>query len=55
MFIKKVILKINLKDDLFQSAAGREIRRKGIPFAKSLSPTVDHMHDDHYHVDFGMK
>ncbi len=55
LFIKKVILKINLKDDLFQTVPGREIRRRGIPFAKSLPPAVDRLHDDHYHVDFGVQ
>lgn len=55
LFIKKVILKINLKEDLFQPAPGREIRRRGIPFAESLPTDVDRMHDDHYHVDFGIK
>lgn len=55
LFIKKVILKINLKDDLFQTVPGREIRRRGISFAKSLPPAVDRLHDDHYHVDFGLR
>ena len=50
--ISKVILKIDLKDDLFTTDAGKEIQSRGIYFAKSLPEKVDLMHDDHYHVDF---
>lgn len=50
--IKKVILKINLKDDFFQTKSGQAVKRRGIYFAKSLPKVVDNMHDDHYHVDF---
>lgn len=53
--IKKVILKINLKDDFFQSETGKEIKRRGIYFAQALSPIVDKLHDDHYHVDFALR
>jgi len=50
--ISKVILKIDLKDDLFNTATGREIKRREIYFAKYLTKTIDMVHDDHYHVDF---
>ena len=53
--ISKVILKIDLKDDLFTTDAGKEIQSRGIYFAKSLPKKVDLMHDDHYHVDFAFK
>ena len=50
--IKKVILKIELKDELFATEGGREIRRRGIYFAQVLPESVNRMHDDHYHIDF---
>ena len=53
MFIKKVIFKIDLKDDFFKSKAGKQVRKKKIYFAQKLSKTIDNLHDDHYHVDFG--
>lgn len=52
MYIKKVIFKIDLKDDFFKSKAGRKVKKKGIYFAKKLPKNVDNVHDDHYHVDF---
>jgi len=53
--IKKVILKINLKDDFYRSPTGKEIKRRGIYFALALSPVVDKLHDDHYHIDFALR
>lgn len=50
--IKKVILKIELKDDFFRTKYGREVRRRGIYFARYLPESVNNMHDDHYHIDF---
>lgn len=50
--IKKVILKINLKDNLFKSVAGKKLKKSGIYFAQYLTPMVDNVHDDHYHIDF---
>ncbi len=50
--IKKVILKINLKDDLWNSASGKKLKQSGIYFAKNLNKSIDDMHDDHYHIDF---
>ena len=49
--VKKVILKINLKDDLFKTPTGKKIKNQ-VYFAKVLSPAVDAVHDDHYHIDF---
>lgn len=51
--IKKVILKINLKDDFYASKSGKKVRARGIYFAMALPELVDDLHDDHYHVDFG--
>lgn len=50
--IKKVIFKINLKDNLFATVKGKELKKSGIYFAKYLTPMVDNVHDDHYHIDF---
>lgn len=50
--IKKVILKINLKDDFFATKSGKQIKARGIYFARALPTVVDNLHDDHYHVDF---
>lgn len=53
--IKKVILKINLKDDFFASETGKRVKARGIYFARSLPAIVDNVHDDHYHVDFALR
>lgn len=53
MYVKKVIFKINLKDDFYKSPSGKKVKEKGIYFARSLPPKIDNVHDDHYHVDFG--
>ena len=50
--IKKVILKIELQDELFATAAGQELRKRGIYFVQALPNRVNDLHDDHYHVDF---
>lgn len=50
--IKKVIFKIDLKDELFATQYGKELKREGIYFAHNLTPLLNKLHDDHYHVDF---
>tara|TARA_Y100001978_G_scaffold195284_1_gene203346 strand:+ start:37 stop:765 length:729 start_codon:yes stop_codon:yes gene_type:complete len=50
--ISKVILKIDLKDDFYKTKSGKEVKKRGIYFAKSLPASTDNMHDDHYHIDF---
>lgn len=52
LVISKVILKIELKDDFFNTEYGKEIKRRGIYFAQNLSKSINMVHDDHYHVDF---
>ncbi len=52
--IEKVILKIALKDELFATEYGRKLKSSGIYFATKLSVLIDSLHDDHYHVDFGI-
>ncbi|TKG91508.1 hypothetical protein EYV94_21005 [Puteibacter caeruleilacunae] len=50
--IKKVILKTNLKDELFKTQSGQALKQRGIYFVKHLSKTINDLHDDHYHIDF---
>lgn len=52
--IEKVILKIGLKDNLFATESGKKLKASGIYFAANLSDLIDSLHDDHYHVDFGI-
>jgi len=53
MFVKKVILKTDLIDDLYKTTYGKQVKRRGIYFPKRLSKIINNLHDDHYHVDFG--
>ena len=53
--IKKVILKIELKDDFLKTKSGKKVKARGIYFARSLPNIVNQLHDDHYHVDFSLK
>jgi penicillin-insensitive murein endopeptidase len=50
--VKKVILKLELKDEFYATAAGKKVRAKGIYLAMNLPPEVNKQHDDHFHVDF---
>lgn len=50
--IKKVILETNLKDELFATRYGSELKRRNIYFVKSLPRSINRLHDDHYHIDF---
>jgi len=50
--IQKVIIKTELKDELFQGEYGKKLKESGIYIVKSLSPTINALHDEHYHIDF---
>ena len=50
--IKKVILETNLKDELFSSKYGSQLKASGIYFVRSLPRFINELHDDHYHIDF---
>lgn len=52
MHVKKVILKLELKDDFYATVNGKAVRKKGIYLAMNLPPNVNKQHDDHFHVDF---
>ena len=54
LYIKKVILKTDLKDNFYKTKSGKIVKKKNIYFAKKLPKLVDDLHDDHYHVDFGI-
>jgi penicillin-insensitive murein DD-endopeptidase len=50
--VSKVIFNTGLKDELFATASGKRLKAAGIYFAQQLTPTLNTLHDDHYHVDF---
>lgn len=50
--LRKVILETNLKDELFKTKSGKELKSSGIYFVKNLPPKINVLHDDHFHVDF---
>ncbi len=52
MKIGKVIIKLELKDELFASLYGKELISSGIYFAQKLTPLINSVHDEHYHIDF---
>ena len=52
--IRKVILRIGLKDELYATTAGAQIKAKGIYIVQNLTHIVNVLHDDHYHVDFNI-
>jgi penicillin-insensitive murein endopeptidase len=50
--ISKVIIKTEFLDELYASSNGRLLKKSGIYTTKALSPLINSLHDDHYHVDF---
>lgn len=52
MKIGKVIIKIELKEELFATVSGKKLKSSGIYFAQNLSSLINSLHDDHFHVDF---
>jgi penicillin-insensitive murein endopeptidase len=50
--ISKVIIKVELKDELFKGKYGQLLKDSGIYIVKSLTPIINAIHDDHYHIDF---
>ncbi len=50
--ISKVIIKIEYKDYLFKTPNGKKLKASGIYIVKGLTPLINHLHDDHYHIDF---
>lgn len=50
--INKVIFKMELKDELYATEYGQKLKSSSIYITKNLSPLINSLHDDHYHVDF---
>ena len=50
--IKKVIFKTDLKDKLYATEHGKQLKKSGIYLAMNLTPQLNKLHDDHYHIDF---
>ena len=50
--VKKVIIKIELKDELYATPSGKKLKAKGIYVVKGLPRLINEQHDDHYHIDF---
>ena len=53
--IKKVIINIELKDNLFATEYGQILKNSDIYIVQKLSPIINSLHDDHYHIDFEVK
>lgn len=51
--ITKVIINTHLKDELFNTPFGQELKSSNIYVVQRLSRLINALHDDHYHVDFG--
>lgn len=49
--INKVIIKIEMKDKLYAAEFGPDIK-KNIYVVRGLTPKVNRMHDEHFHIDF---
>jgi penicillin-insensitive murein endopeptidase len=50
--ISKVIIKTELIDELYSSKNGHKLKNSGIYVAQKLTPLINSLHDDHYHIDF---
>lgn len=50
--IKKVIIKVEFKDELFSTPNGKKLKKSGVYIVNALSPLINELHDEHYHVDF---
>ena len=50
--IKKVIIKIEFKDELFATPSGKKLKASGIYVVRGLKPLINNLHDEHFHVDF---
>ncbi|HCS19547.1 MAG TPA: replication initiation protein [Bacteroidetes bacterium] len=50
--VSKVIIKIELKDELFAGEYGKKLKASGIYIVQNLTPLINSVHDDHYHIDF---
>lgn len=52
MKIKKVILSTHLQDELYKTKYSKKLKSRAIYLTKNLTPMLNKLHDDHYHIDF---
>jgi penicillin-insensitive murein endopeptidase len=50
--LSKVIIKTELREKLYATPNGRKLKGSGIYLVQNLTPLINSLHDDHYHVDF---
>jgi penicillin-insensitive murein endopeptidase len=50
--IKKIIINTDLKDELYAAKNGTQLKSRGIYVVQKLTPMINALHDDHYHIDF---
>lgn len=50
--IKKVIIKTEYKPFLFATEYGQQLKKSNIYVVQKLTPLINALHDDHYHIDF---
>jgi len=50
--IQKVIIKTEFKNLIFASPHGKKLKESNIYLVKSLTPMINSLHDDHFHIDF---
>lgn len=50
--ILKVIINTDLKDELYSSTIGTKLKTSDIYMVQRLTPLINSLHDDHYHIDF---
>jgi penicillin-insensitive murein endopeptidase len=50
--IAKVIIKIEFKDELFETEYGKKLKESGIYIVRNLNALINSLHDEHYHIDF---
>jgi len=55
LHIHKLLFNTNLQDNLYNTVAGAEIKRRDIRIKPVLSNLINRFHDDHYHIDFDLE
>lgn len=50
--ISKVIIKVEYKDELFATEYGKKLKSSNIYVVRNLTPLINNIHDDHFHIDF---
>jgi penicillin-insensitive murein DD-endopeptidase len=50
--IEKVIIKVEYKDDLFDTPNGKLLKESGVYVVNNLTKMINDIHDDHFHIDF---